>query len=156
MKKLILIRHAEAGHQSKTLTDFGRTLTPSGKQDAAKMAILLNRASVPQVIISSPALRALTTAQIFTATLGLDDAGIKADIYEATADTLLRIVNHLDDRYQVIALVGHNPGVSNFLHKLSGKITTMPTASFVEIALEVESWAEVSGDLGTLIRYQYP
>lgn len=157
MKKLILIRHAEAEPASGNIRDFNRSLTTSGKRDAAKMAaLLLNKGSVPQVIISSSAPRALTTAQIFTTTVGLKQAETNAEIYEATADTLLQIVNNLNEQYNIVALTGHNPGVSNLLYQLTSKITTMPTSAFAEIELEVDTWAEVSSDFGKLTEYCYP
>lgn len=157
MKKLFLIRHAEAEPIAEGLTDFDRPLTPSGKQDAAQMAaLLLSKGTVPQFIITSPALRALTTAHIFRVTLGLKDAQANPDIYEANADILLEIVNQLDNQCQIVALVGHNPGVSNLLYYLTDKITTMPTCGWAELELEAETWAEVSGNTGKILQYQYP
>lgn len=157
MKKLVLIRHAEAELLAENLDDFDRPLTTAGKQEAAQMAaFLLTKASMPNIIISSPALRALTTAHIFSATLGLDNAKTDSEIYEAHTKILLRIINFLDDEYEVAGLVGHNPGVSNLLHLLTGKITTMPAGSWVEIELEAEKWAEVSSNTGQLIQYQHP
>lgn len=157
MKKLVLIRHAEAEPYTGTQIDFDRPLTNSGKQEAAQMAAyLLTKASVPGIIVSSPALRALTTAHIFSATLGLDDGKTDPEIYEANTNTLLRIVNLFDDGFEVAGLVGHNPGVSNLLYFLTGKITTMPTGCWAEIELEAETWAEVSGNSGKLVQYQHP
>ncbi|MGI4020479.1 MAG: SixA phosphatase family protein [Janthinobacterium lividum] len=156
MKKLILIRHAEAEPETEKLPDFERNLTVTGKQDAAKMAaLLLNQATLPETIICSPAVRALTTAQIFTVTLGLEEAKTNLKIYEADADTLLQIINQLDDQNEVIALVGHNPGVSNILYFLTGKITTMPTSAWAEVELQADSWAEVGKDCSNIIQYQY-
>lgn len=156
MKKIVLIRHAEAVPETKNLSDFNRKLTASGKQDAAKMAAyLLNQATLPEAIICSPAIRALTTAQIFTVTLGLGEAATNLKIYEADVDTLVEIINHLDNQNEIIALVGHNPGVSNFLNFLTGKITIMPTCAWAAIDLHVDNWAEVSRDCGDIIQYQY-
>jgi phosphohistidine phosphatase len=156
MKKLILIRHAEAEPETEELQDFERPLTTFGKQNAAEMAtLLLNQSSFPQTIICSPALRALTTAQIFTATLGLKEAETNLKIYEANADTLFQLINQLNDQYETVGLVGHNPGVSNLLYYLTSKITTMPTCASAEVELEADSWAEVTGNCGELVQYQY-
>jgi len=157
MKNLFLIRHAEAEPFSEELDDFDRPLTQSGKQDAAQIAaLLLSNRNVPQFIVTSPALRALTTAHIFRVALGLKEVQTKAEIYEANTDTLFKIINQLDDQYDVIALVGHNPGVSNLLYCLTGKIITIPTCGWVALELEADSWAEVSGDSGKMLQYQYP
>ncbi len=155
MKKLVLIRHAEA--ETEKLSDFERELTVTGKQDAAKMAaLLLNKAALPEIIICSPALRALATAQIFTVTLGLEKAETNPNIYEAATGTLLQLINRLDNQNQIVALAGHNPGMSNLLYELTGKITTMPTCAWAEVELHADNWAEVGSGCGKLIQYQYP
>lgn len=157
MKKLILIRHAEAESSFDESADFNRPLTASGKKNAAKMAaLLLKQATLPQIFVSSPALRAIGTAHIFTNSLSLDNAKTNAEIYEADSNTLLEIINKLNESFTAVALVGHNPGVSNLLYYLTGKITTMPTSSWVEVALQADTWTEVSGDAGELLQYQYP
>jgi len=157
MKKLILIRHGEAEPETNSTSDFDRNLTDRGKKDAAKMAaMLLNRVPAPEIIISSPAFRAINTAHIFAATFGFDDVNPDAAIYEASAETLLKIVNQLSDDQMVACLVGHNPGVSNLLYTLTGEITTMPTSAWVEVELNAENWAEASADTGKLLQYQHP
>ncbi len=157
MKKLVLIRHAEAEPETSSINDFDRKLTSAGKKDAAKMAaMLLNNTPVLEIIISSPAARALETAHIFAATFGFDDVKTEPKIYEASAETLLCIINLFEDKYDVVHLVGHNPGVSNLLYKLTTEITTMPTSAWVEVALEADSWAEISADSGILLQYQFP
>lgn len=157
MKKIVLIRHAEAEPETENIPDFERKLTVVGKQNAAKMAAyLLNQATLPEAVICSPAIRALTTAQIFTVTLGLEEAKTNLNIYEADTDTLLKIINRSDNQNQIIALVGHNPGVSNLLYELTGKITTMPTCAWAAIALHANNWAEVDRNCGKIIQYQYP
>lgn len=157
MKKLVLIRHAEAEQNLKNIADFDRPLTQLGKQDAIQMAAFLRKkGSLPQHVISSPALRALTTAHIFTVTLGLNDAETDAKIYEADANALLQVVDQMDEQHEVIALVGHNPGISNLLYLLTGEVTTMPPCAWAEIVLEADLWPEVSGNTGKLVQYQYP
>ncbi len=157
MKTLVLIRHSEAEESSEDLSDFKRTLTNSGKKDAAKTAaVLLKQKILPQVIVSSPALRALATAHIFTEALSLGDVETDSEIYEANVNTLLRVISQLDNQFDTIALVGHNPGISNLLYFMTGKITTMTTSSWAGIELEIDTWAEISSDNGKLIHYQYP
>lgn len=157
MKKLVLIRHAEAEPENGSISDFDRNLTNAGKKDAAKMAaILLNNTPVPEIIISSPSTRASETAHIFAATFGLDDVKTEPKIYEARAETLLQIINLFDDKYDIVHLVGHNPGVSNLLYMLTAEITTMTTSAWVEVELKADSWTEISADCGSLLQYQFP
>ncbi|RYY22738.1 MAG: hypothetical protein EOP41_06940, partial [Sphingobacteriaceae bacterium] len=120
MKKLILIRHGEAEPETSRTDDFNRNLTVSGKQDAAKMAaLLLNKSDFPNHMISSTAVRALNTAHIFAATFGFDDVTTEVQIYEASAETLLKIICQLSDAHETVCLIGHNPGVSNLLYLLT-------------------------------------
>lgn len=157
MKKLILIRHGAAEPENNTISDYDRTLTDIGKSESAKMAaILLTKLPAPQIIITSPAFRALDTAKVFMATFGYNDVFQDPAIYNATADTLLNIVCQLSNDQEIACLVGHNPGISNLVHLLTGKIMTMTTSSWVEIELNVESWAEATADSGMLLNYQYP
>lgn len=157
MKTLVLIRHAQAEDSEDKISDFDRALTNSGKRDAVKMAKLLKESGfLPQNFISSNALRALTTANIFTNTLNLEDPETTFKIYEANVRALLQLITQIKKAHDVIALVGHNPGVSNLLYHLTGKITTMPTCAFAIVALEVDNWSEVSGGTGKVIQYSYP
>ncbi len=157
MKKLILIRHAAAEEYLEETVDFDRNLTVPGKKEAAKMAaFLLSKGSNPQVIISSPALRAITTANVFTASLSLDNPKVQPSIYEADVNALLQVIYQINAQIEVAALVGHNPGVSNLLYFLTGEIITMATSSWVEIALEAATWTEVSSNTGKLMHYRFP
>lgn len=157
MKKLVLIRHASAKEGSEDLSDFERPLTNSGEKDAAKLVeALLKTNVIPQVIVSSPALRALSTAHIFAEALGLENAEINTEIYEANTGTLLQAIGQLGNQFNIVGLVGHNPGVSNLLYFLTEKTTTMPTAAWVEIELEIDTWDEINSCDGKLIQYQHP
>ena len=157
MKILVLIRHAQAENNLEETTDFNRPLTTSGKSDAAKMAGQLKKAgTVPQVMISSLALRALTTANIFSNTLNLQEPQTDKKIYEAEVEALLAVINSVDNQNQVAALVAHNPGISDLLYYLTGKMTTIPTCAFAIISFETEHWSEVSLGTGKLLQYSFP
>ncbi len=93
--------------------------------------VLLNCcASVaPQYLLSSPALRAKTTANIFAETLGLGEPSYNQSIYEASYTTLLKVVNGLPDAYDFVAMFGHNPGLSDLLYELTGNLYDMPTCA---------------------------
>ncbi len=157
MKNLVLIRHAQAENGTDELSDFDRALTNSGKTNAVKMARLLNETGIiPQTFISSSALRALTTATIFTSNLNLQEPETTFKIYEANVPALLQVITAVKNTVETIALVGHNPGLSNLLYHLTGKIITLPTCAFAIIELEVDNWSEVSIGTGKLIHYSFP
>lgn len=157
MKTLVLIRHAEAEKYSGQTSDFNRPLTITGRKDAVKMAVLLKKLEIATpVFISSPALRALTTANIFISTYNTEVPRTDERIYEAEVETLLAVINSISNQHQTAALIAHNPGISNLLYYLTGKITTMPTCAFAVVELEADNWNEVSAETEKLLQYTYP
>jgi phosphohistidine phosphatase len=156
MKRLLLIRHAKAT-QETGYADFERPLKQSGLQDAAVMAGRLQaRSLIPQLLVSSPALRTLSTAHVFSQHLSIPAAEEIKGIYEAGQIELADIVNELPDEYDFIGLVGHNPGMGQLLYYLSGEVRDVPTCAIILIEFETDTWATVSGNSGKLTYYDYP
>ena len=159
-KELLLIRHAKSDLDNIKLPDFDRPLNSRGKKNAPEMANRLrNRNLIPSQIISSPALRAITTAEYFADELGIKKSDIikEADIYEAFTSTLLEVINNLDDRSSFTALFGHNPGITSVANNLcNGNIVNIPTCGMILIRFPFESWNAVSAGTGELIFFDYP
>jgi phosphohistidine phosphatase len=156
MKNLLLIRHAKATHESGYV-DFDRPLKQSGMQDALFMANVLKRqASIPEIIVTSPALRTLITAQIFAEHLHLPAADTDTRIYDASEHTLVNVINNLPNEYNFIGLVGHNPGISQLLHYLTGQIRDVPTCAIALISFDNDDWRSISTEDGHLTFYDSP
>jgi phosphohistidine phosphatase len=156
MKKLLLIRHAKATHDSG-YADFDRPLKQSGKDDATLMAnIIKGQSIIPQVIITSPALRTQTTAAIFAQQLQLPAPGTDKRIYEASEQTWVKVINGLPAEFDFIAIVGHNPGISQALYYLTGQIRDMPTCAVALITLENDDWQSISEEDGHLAFFDSP
>jgi phosphohistidine phosphatase len=156
MKKLLLIRHAKATHDTG-YSDFERPLKPSGLKDATMMAErLLSAYTIPQVIVSSPALRTLSTANIFAEHLSLPKPLIIKEIYEAGTKSLLNIIEELPDKYEFVALVGHNPAISDILYYLTGQVADMHPGAFAVVEFENDSWRMISEYTGKLTWYSTP
>ncbi len=156
MKTLLLIRHAKA-EQGSSYDDFHRPLKTRGIDDATNMAgRLKSKGIIPQAMVSSPAMRTLSTAEVFSHQLST--GGIKTNnaIYEASDATLLNIITELPDEYDFIALVGHNPGISQILHYLSGEYRDVPTCAVALLEFELNSWKEITRDSGKLALYDEP
>jgi phosphohistidine phosphatase len=160
MKYLFIIRHAQAGPDTAAQTDFERPLSDRGRGDATGMAkLLLHNGLRPDLIVSSPALRAWATTACFSAMLHLpgDRIQTNAAVYEAGTGTLLDIVNRFDNRYDRVALVGHNPGLSNLAELLSGReLGNLPTCSVVYLGFETPAWEMISSGMGTILLFDYP
>ena len=110
----------------------------------------------PDLVLSSPAVRARETAILMKEAAGLTD-DIKHDerIYEASPQTLRQVATSIDDNFNSAMLVGHNPGMEGFVHLLTGRLETIPTAALAVIDRDIESWREIepkSGKLRKLIR----
>ena len=141
MKTLILVRHAKADNPNSSMHDFDRTLSRCGGRDADVIAKRLAGSGVQaDALISSPAVRALSTAEFFAAELRLP-VQTDARIYEAGVSELLAVVRGLDDSHSTVVLVGHNPGISEFLRYLTDEnYADLPTAGLVTVSLPLKSW----------------
>ena len=156
MKQLLLIRHAKASHESG-YTDFERPLTEKGVKNAREIAQNLQKNGIkPQLLVTSPALRTHTTANIFTETLGLAEPMINKVIYDASEDTLLRVINELPDEQDFIALVGHNPSINQILYTLTGQHKEVHPGTVALIEFDANNWQEITTDTGKLTYYDDP
>ena len=160
MRILTLVRHAKSSWDYPELSDFERPLNARGRREAPQVAAKLKRAGVkPDRLVSSPALRAITTAHLFAAELALriEDIELNSNIYEASPQTLIHIVRALPDEDREVLLFGHNPGISQAAHVL-GECTfdEMATSSAARFELAVKSWAQVKAGVGKLLRYDTP
>ncbi len=156
MKKLLLIRHAKA-EKDIGGKDFDRPLKYPGIQDARFMAEHIREEGiVPQLIVTSPALRTKTTAEIFADAFNLPDPTPEKSIYEASRQTWLKVVNALPDEFDLIAIVGHNPGVAEILYYLSGESREAHTCTTALVEFDADSWSVVSGNTGKLTYYSSP
>lgn len=160
MRTLFLIRHAKSSWADLNIHDFDRPLNDRGKKNAPFMGKLLAKEKIlPDLIISSPAKRAITTARKIAKEINYSIPKIEENktIYEANVKTLLKIVNEINDKNKAVFLFGHNPGFTDFLNYLTGEnIGNIPTCGIAEINFDVSSWKEISKDLGNLIRFDYP
>jgi phosphohistidine phosphatase SixA len=118
-RDIILLRHAEAEPPRAEEDDTGRPLTAHGIDEAAAAGRwLAEHAAAPAIILSSPATRALATAEAVSAALGAPAPRVEADVYEATPGDLIRVLDRHADA-ACLLLVGHNPGLERLVALLS-------------------------------------
>lgn len=161
MKQLILIRHAKSDWGSEGLKDIDRHLNERGYTDAYFMANwYAENQQLPDLIISSAATRALSTALIFARKLGLKMTSIEMqpDIYEAHDDTLLKIVQKIGDSHKRVMLFGHNPGFTDLSNRLAPGtyFDNIPTCGIVAVNFKTDSWKKVNEESGELAYYRFP
>jgi len=163
MREIFLLRHGKAD-RPEGLADFERPLKKRGRQDSKWIGRWLHdRQVLPDLVLSSPALRTLQTAQIVCKQLAIDSEAIvlNPDIYEAEATTLLSVLKNCPNTARKVLLVGHNPGLEDVLLKLTDCSEPLPDdASRLSAAAMVQlvfkgSWdqlAEGGAKWVTLIR----
>ncbi len=160
MRLLTLVRHAKSSWETPGLEDFDRPLNPRGQRDAPAMARRLRlQGARPDRLGSSPALRAISTARSFAEVLGMDAAQIllRPQIYEASPQTLLKVLQKLDDADQHVMLFGHNPGFSQLAHLLARcSFDELPTCGIAQLEVAAKSWQEVTPDCARVLGFLYP
>ena len=160
MKILILVRHAKSSWKDASLADRDRPLNKRGKRDAPEMGRrLAARGAAPDLIVSSPAARALATARIIAEAVGYPVDAIREDerLYLASPAELLEAIRDLDDGYDRVFLFGHNPGLTELVNELSEPaVDNVPTCGLVELRLAAERWADVSADTVRRVSFDTP
>jgi phosphohistidine phosphatase len=160
MKKIILVRHGKSSKKFTELKDLERPLKKRGLNDAPFMGKVLHEHHlVPDAVFTSPALRAITTAQMIAKELGVSDTNIitNPNLYLESKSKLLKEINALDNTLNTVIFVGHNPGLTNLANYLTRKsIDNIPTSAAAAIQFECNSWAEVGRQKGKLLFLDVP
>jgi phosphohistidine phosphatase len=160
MKKLYVIRHAKANDAAAGVRDFDRRLTSKGKGQAEKMGkYFAEHAISADLVISSPAPRALETAGIFCGETGFRKKDIVAepDVYDASLSGLLGVIRAYGGDSGSLFLFGHNPSVTELVHYLTGNGPgNMKKGSAVFVQLNIGDWTETGADTGTFVWYLIP
>jgi len=149
MKKLLLIRHAKSSWKHDDLDDHERPLNKRGERDRISMARYLADTGVEiDVIYSSTATRALELAQTISEFMHIS---LVPDLsfYTFDPDQLLQIIQSLPEEASRVAVVGHNPAITQSVNSLSGaELPNVPTSGVVTLNFDLESWGEVEAGLG--------
>ncbi len=160
MKQLLVIRHAKSSWGDPSLADFDRPLNKRGKRNAPQMGrILRDDGFIPDTLLSSPALRAASTARAIAGELNFPRKDIHYDdrIYEAWASGLVRILQELAGSVETVFLVGHNPGLLDLVnHLVLEGLDSLVTCGIAEVHLDLKQWSDVGEGQGRLFRYRYP
>ncbi len=150
MKKLIIVRHAHAVHDGTA--DFKRSLTEEGLEEAVQAGKILKKNDlIPDVIISSPAARAMQTTKKIAHKLDFPGDSIVYDreFYTADEDDMLRSIQHTDDSCKVLMVVGHNPTLLHLANNITGAVESLPPGGIIVIEFPKGfSWSDVKPGSG--------
>ena len=159
MKTLLLIRHAKAQRAEARLSDHDRTLEERGRRDAVEMGRRLSRRGVkPDLIVSSSALRASATARLIAAEIGYPAEAVLEDrrLYASSVTKMLYLIQEFDDKADCVALVGHNPEMSELSQRFSNDLPEMATCAVAELDFDCARWTEIGAGAASRTLFDVP
>jgi phosphohistidine phosphatase len=161
VKRLILVRHAKSDWSLPGQDDWDRPLNARGQRDAPEMARRLKSRRVkPDRILTSPAVRALTTATIMARELRVPPSLLQAEerLYLAGPADLLAVLRELGGKSQHLMVFGHNPGITEFANRLSAgeTIDNMPTCAVFTARFKITDWKRLDWGQGEDAEFDYP
>jgi|SRR5271157_1328864 len=159
MKTVLLMRHAKSSWKSHDLPDRERPLSKRGLKDAAKMgSLLFDRELVPQIILSSSAVRAKMTAETITQKTGFSGKiDYLDDFYLAEPSHYEDALKNLPDDVERVLLIGHNPGLEGLVQTLGGEVEALPTSAIAYLVVPVKQWSQLNSDTrGEIIQLWSP
>jgi phosphohistidine phosphatase len=159
-KILYLVRHAKSSWKDTSLSDMDRPLNKRGRRNSPEMGQRMRvQGHKPDLIISSPANRAISTVRNIARELDIDESEIVTDqdLYFSGAGGMLGVLESVDDRYRKVMMAGHNPTMEHLANRLSNTgYLNMPTCAIAIIGFDMESWADLDSTDGALLGYDYP
>ena len=160
MKEITFVRHAKSSWDDPSLDALDRPLNNRGKRNAPEMGIRLRKQGIiPDLLISSPAKRAHTTAKSIAEEIGYPKKKIVIDdrLYHGSSNSMISIIQSQGKKINSVMLFGHNPGFTDFANMLCGiNIYNIPTAGIVAIDFNIDKWSEVNYNSGELVFFDYP
>lgn len=160
MKILYLVRHAKSSWEDPSLDDIDRPLKKSGVNDAYIMGAFLKERNIfPELLMSSPAVRALSTAVIFTNQLKIptEKLRIYREVYESSPGHILHIIRQISPAIKSIMVFGHDPSLTNLFMLITGKsLEKIPTSAVASISMSIERWDEIAPAGGNLDFFYKP
>ena len=151
MKRLILMRHAKSDWDASYDADRERPLNRRGVESATAMGrVLTEGGEIPDKILSSPAVRARTTAELASAAWDIP-LEIRDELYGASAGEVIDTIHAAGGRSERLLVVGHEPTTSQTISVLCGARVRVATATAVGLDLAADDWKRLEPDSATLV-----
>lgn len=160
-KRIItLVRHAKSSWDNPEWSDLERPLNKRGNKDLPMMSQLIaSKIEKPDLIYSSPAVRAITTAKAYAEAFGFEQDKIIVDkeIYERGSRYIIELIKNINPKWKSIMIFGHNPDMTSLASYFTGDyFQNVPTSGTVCVEFDIKSWAEIDTRNGKLIFFEYP
>ena len=162
MLRLTLIRHANAEWKDASIADFDRPLNKRGVGEAEGIGkVLMEAQLVPELLLASAAKRTQQTGEIIGRALGLAIRRVKLveQLYLAQAELILSIAQGTGPKVRHLAIVGHNPGISELARNLAPQdaaVSELSTGCACKLTFTTKSWATLKGPAANAVRYEPP
>ena len=160
MKKLFIVRHAKSSWDFPELDDYDRPLNKRGKKNAPEMGMRLAKRLVkPDMIITSPAKRAASTARRIAEEISFPFKNINREpqFYHGSVGDIISIMQGVSADVKTLMIFGHNPILTDLTNYLSGSdIYNIPTCGIAEMEFDVSSWGKIGKKSANLISFDYP
>ncbi|MEA1910223.1 MAG: histidine phosphatase family protein [Spirochaetota bacterium] len=145
MKKLMLLRHGNAASRAGNMSDFDRPLDNTGKKQITNILNKLeDNNQLPDMIISSAALRAISSAKIIQNRISTVKIVKTEKLYSADTFEYIDILKTQSNIFNSIMIVAHNPTISGFISRLTGKHTGMGTGNLCILELDIDKWSDLN------------
>lgn len=157
MKTLVVMRHAKSDWDASYGGDHDRPLNRRGVDAARHMGRRLGTEGLtPDLVVSSTAVRARTTAELAARAGGWDcEIRLEPGFYGASVPDVLSVIAGVGDA-SCLVVVGHQPTWGSLVTDLTGASVEMRTATAAVVSLEIESWTEIVRARGTLVAVHQP
>jgi phosphohistidine phosphatase len=159
MKTLLVLRHAKSSWSDPALDDYERPLNTRGRRDAPRMgALVREHGLIPDVVISSDAVRARLTAEAVVEAARYEGEILRDQrLYMAGPAHVLSVLRTVGEKAETVMIVGHNPGLEELVAQLTGERQDLPTAALAQIVLPIDRWRDLKlSTRGTLVGHWRP
>ena len=158
MKTLIIIRHSKSSWKDHSLSDFDRPLNKRGIKDAKKMSFELSeKIKKVDLLLSSSSKRTTQTSNYFLDSINVRSNIFSENLYHSSSDLIFDYVLKINNKYNKAIIVGHNPGLTNIINKLTNlKLDNLPTSGIVIIVFDVDNWKNVNYKSGLVKWIKFP
>jgi len=168
VKTLILMRHGKAQPDDSAASDFERPLRGRGRKDSTRVGRYLaaNAALTPQLVLCSPSLRTLQTAELVIAALPSETRlDVRRSLYLASAEAVVDEIGGVDPQTRVVIVIGHNPGLESLARWLAGNGPSraserlehgLKTASLACFEVASRHWTELAPSSTVLAKVLWP
>lgn len=161
MKTLWLIRHAKSSWADAEQADIERPLNERGYQDLRFMPERMSSAGVPlpEIFISSPAIRAYSTALIYAQHLRYpaEKIVLRDSLYESSVFDYLEVIARIEQPFESAVVFGHNPVLTQLINRISNAtLDNLPTCGIAGVAFKTNSWTDVLDGEGVIRYFDFP